>query len=241
MQHVISFSGGKDSTALLLMMLEKGMPVDRVIFVDTTKEFPQMYKHIRRVEEFIYPLRIEKVKIDYDYWFGEHIKTKGKNKGKKGYGWPDFRNRWCTALKREAFYKQLYNCKHNTKNCGLKIDSNILAVEYHGIAYDEKERCKNNKNRNIKYQLVEWKVTEKQALEYCYRKGFDWDGLYKIFDRVSCFCCPLQRIGELRLLYRRYKDLWKIIEDMDTKSYRKFRSDYTVEELSNRFAAENGI
>ena len=36
--HVVSFSGGKDSTAMLLYMLEKGMRVDRIINVDTTSE-----------------------------------------------------------------------------------------------------------------------------------------------------------------------------------------------------------
>ena len=33
--HVVSLSGGKDSTAMLLMMLEKGMPVDDILFCDT--------------------------------------------------------------------------------------------------------------------------------------------------------------------------------------------------------------
>ena len=33
--HVVSFSGGKDSTAMLLHMLELGMPVDEVVNVDT--------------------------------------------------------------------------------------------------------------------------------------------------------------------------------------------------------------
>lgn len=33
MKHVIQFSGGKDSTAMLLMMLEQGMTVDEIIFV----------------------------------------------------------------------------------------------------------------------------------------------------------------------------------------------------------------
>ena len=33
--HLVSFSGGKDSTAMLLMMLEKGMPVDDILFCDT--------------------------------------------------------------------------------------------------------------------------------------------------------------------------------------------------------------
>ena len=45
--NIVSFSGGKDSTAMLLMMIDKGITVDRIICVDTTKEFPQMYEHIK--------------------------------------------------------------------------------------------------------------------------------------------------------------------------------------------------
>ena len=41
--YVVSFSGGKDSTALLLRLLELNEPIDEVIFCDTYKEFPQMY------------------------------------------------------------------------------------------------------------------------------------------------------------------------------------------------------
>jgi len=42
--HVVSFSGGKDSTAMLLMLIEKQYPIDRVVCIDTTKEFP--YKRV---------------------------------------------------------------------------------------------------------------------------------------------------------------------------------------------------
>jgi len=34
--NIVSLSGSKDGTALLLMMLERGMQVDRVICVDAT-------------------------------------------------------------------------------------------------------------------------------------------------------------------------------------------------------------
>ncbi len=209
---------------MLLMMLEKGLPVDRVICVDTTKEFPQMYEHINAVQKLC-PVEIEVVKIDFDYWFGDHVKTKGKNKGKKGYGFPDFRNRWCTALKRDAVKRVQ---KTITGDC----------IQFHGIAFDEKDRCKNNAGRNIRYPLVEWQVTEKQALEYCYAKGFNWGGLYEKFHRVSCWCCPLSRIGELRVLYNDFPELWAELEEMDKKSFRKFRSDYSVKDLSEKFAME---
>ena len=224
--NIVSFSGGKDSTAMLLMMLEKGIKVDRVICVDTTKEFPQMYAHIKKVQALIEPLKIEIVKIDFDYWFGEHIKTRGKRKGEIGYGFPDFRNRWCTSLKREAVKK-------------IQKTISVESIQFHGIAFDEKERTLNNKGRNIKYPLVEWGITEEQALNYCYTRGLDWSGLYEKFHRVSCWCCPLSRIGELRVLHNEFPELWKELEEMDKKSFRKFRSDYSVVDLREKFANEN--
>ena len=44
--HVVSLSGGKDSTAMLLRMVEEGWPVDHIIFCDTGLEFPEIYDHI---------------------------------------------------------------------------------------------------------------------------------------------------------------------------------------------------
>ena len=242
--NVVSFSGGKDSTAMLLMMLERGVQVDRIINVDTTKEFPQMYDHIKKVESYI-GQKIETVKIDFDYWFGEHIKTRGKRKGEKGYGWPDFRNRWCTALKREAFSNILYRGEYDPRKRGIAVDEfhGIAVDEFHGIAVDEIERTKKNQDgsRSIHYPLVEWNVTEAQALQYCYDKGFDWGGLYEEGrSRVSCFCCPLQRIGELKLTFDKYTDLWDEIARMDNKSFRDFRSDYSLQELTAKFTSSRG-
>ena len=53
LEHIVSFSGGKDSTAMLLMMMEKNLPIDEIIFCDTGKEFPQMYEHIEKVQKYI--------------------------------------------------------------------------------------------------------------------------------------------------------------------------------------------
>ena len=52
-KHIVSFSGGKDSTAMLLMMLEKGLQIDDIVFTDTGVEFPEMYEHIEKVEQYI--------------------------------------------------------------------------------------------------------------------------------------------------------------------------------------------
>ena len=51
--NVVQFSGGKDSTAMLLHMIELNMPIDEIIFCDTGLEFPEMYEHIEKVEKYI--------------------------------------------------------------------------------------------------------------------------------------------------------------------------------------------
>ena len=48
----LSLSGGKDSTSLLLLMLEKNMPIDAVIYADTGMEFPEMEAHIAKLTSF---------------------------------------------------------------------------------------------------------------------------------------------------------------------------------------------
>jgi len=109
---------------------------------------------------------------------------------------------------------------------------------YSNGAFDEQKRVKNT---GIRYPLVEWKITEGDALHYCYNIGFTYNELYTKMNRVSCFCCPLQSLRDLEVIYTDYPNLWKIIEDMDKKSYRKFKYNYSVEELSNRFTKKNRI
>lgn len=220
MRHIVDFSGGKDSTDMLCSMIELNMKVDDIICIDTTKEFPEMYEHINKVEIYI-NRKITKVKIPFDYYFSEHIKTKGTRKGEKGYGWPDFRNRWCTALKRQ--YSKKYKCKGD--------------IEYQGIAFDEIERCQNNKTpgRIIKYPLVEWKRTENECLSRCYDRGFNWGGLYEKLDRVSCYLCPLSKLKELKFVHDNYPELWKEMMIMNFNSKRTFRSDYSLSKLNLKF------
>lgn len=222
MLNIVSFSGGKDSTALLLMMLEKGIRVDEILCVDMGKEFPEMYEHWKQVESYT-GRKITVLKLDksYDYWMFEHEKTKGKRKGSKGYGWATSMARWCTKLKTMLITKHL-------KSLGKPYQ------EFVGIAADEAHRCKDKM-----YPLVGWGITEAEALQYCYDKGFTWGGLYEHFHRVSCRCCPLKSIPELRMIYQYHPDVWQELKVMDARAYNQFRADYSIEDLDRRFDYES--
>ena len=40
--HLVSFSGGKDSTAMLLGMIERGMRIDCILFCDTGLDYEKI-------------------------------------------------------------------------------------------------------------------------------------------------------------------------------------------------------
>ena len=149
-----------------------------------------------------------------------------------GNGWPGMKVRWCTGqLKTHLIGKEVSR---------LKKEYQIL--HYVGIAADEPKRIKGEQ-----YPLAEWGVTEAQALKICYDRGFDWSGLYEIYRRCSCWCCPLQRIDELRKLRRHHPQLWAKLLELDEKALTQFghnalgqfKKNWTVAALEERFAAED--
>ena len=232
-QNIVSLSGGKDSTAMLLMMLERGEPIHSVVFFDTGWEFPEMLDHVDNLEKYtgLQFVRL-KPKNSFDYLLNDKpiIAKKGKLKGqvhRYGNGWPSMLRRWCTREKINAI-NRYYKKQKEFVSCI-------------GLAADEAKRVPivSKKKYQERYPLIEYDISEHDALKYCYENGFDWGGLYELFGRVSCFCCPLQRISELRTLRKHRHRLWEIMLEMDVNNNRGFKGLKTVHDLENRFAEED--
>ena len=251
-ENVISLSGGKDSVAMLLMLLERGEAIADIVFFDTGWEFPQMYEQLDWLEFFIHrkitrlrprlPVDVETEKSPFDWMFSEWpIVKRGTDKVHMiGRGWPSPTRRWCTGRKQEALRAHLLALTHR-KGFALPLQQCI------GFAADELGRLdgvtKQDGNYYVqRYPLVEWGITEADALAYCKKRGFTWGGLYRYFNRVSCFCCPLQGLGELRTLRWYFPDLWKRMLQMESwlpEGYwgRRFNHS-TISGLDVRFASE---
>lgn len=248
--NVVSLSGGKDSTAMLLMLLERGEPVADVVFFDTGWEFPAMYEHLEKLEAFTglkitrlharLPVGVEADKSPFD-WLLSDVPIARRGSGEIhmiGHKWPNAKIRWCTGHKRDAL---------NAYHLALTHRQNVTSplCQCIGFAADERHRLKSSAKRNSaycvqRYPLMEWGVTEADALNYCYKRGFTWSGLYHFFNRVSCFCCPLQRMDDLRTLRRHFPDLWQrmlVMESWLPENKRRFK-DSSVSALDASFAAE---
>ena len=84
-------------------------------------------------------------------------------------------------------------------------------------------------------------MTEADCLAYCKERGFDWEGLYDIFHRVSCWCCPLQSYDEMRKLRQHFPDLWQKLLYMDEHTWRTYVKGYSAKQLDTRFAFEDEL
>lgn len=243
--HAVSLSGGKDSSAMLLLMIERNMPIDMVLYADTGMEFPEMYDHIAKLDAYLYEQRGIHITVlrhpqGFEYLMFDEPKVKPRSIENRirlgvplhGNGWPGIRVRWCTgALKTKLIDKEV-----------KRLKGELGAIHYIGIAYDEAWRCK-----DAVYPLVEWGITEAQALKICYDRGYDFGGLYEIYNRASCWCCPFQRIGELRKLRKHHPELWAKLMELDDRAIKQFgpgplgqfKKDWSVLRLEQRFAQED--
>lgn len=210
MKKIVNFSGGKDSTAMLLRMIELNMPIDEIRYFDCGSwEFPQMHNHIKKVEEYIEkPIKWMKYKYDFDYLFSKKVTSKGF----EGYGFPSMNYRWCTGRKKEVLNKGI-----------SKEDILYIAFSIEELGRMQNAIRINKQRKNKIFPLIGWGWDNKDCLEYCYSKGFDWEGLYNYFDRVSCWCCPFQGLNSLRNLRKYFPEFWQRLLNMQKERMEKYK------------------
>ena len=227
MKYIASVSFGKDSLAMLLRLIEENKPLDEVVFYDTGMEFECIYNLRNKILPLLKAHNIKytelKPKETFLYTMFEKPVKKRNGAIGKGYSWCGGRCRWGTTEKLKAIEK---HCKGN--------------YEYVGIAYDEQNRLSKERKGNKLFPLPEWKMTEKDCLEYCYNKGYNWneDGieLYSILDRVSCWCCCNKNLKELENYYKYLPKYWNKLKELQSKTDRPMKyNKYTVFDLENKF------
>lgn len=235
MEHnIVSVSGGKDSTALLLLAIERQAENLQAVFCDTGHEHSLTYKYIEYLNEFVYP--INTVRFDFSDLIEkkrETVKTKWKDEGisedkinralevLKPTGvpfldgciyhgrFPGATVRWCSdELKVKPFFNQVVE--------PLLMGGDDV-IEWHGVRADEsrkraclterefKKAYDNGAERWIYRPILNWTAEEAFAMHRKY--GVDPNPLYKMgMTRVGCMPCIHSRKSELNEIANRFPD-----------------------------------
>ena len=247
----VAISGGKDSTATLLLAVEK-FGKDNVvgIFTDTGFEHSLTYKYLKYLES---TLKIKIIKIKSKKWKDLPTLIKAKKR------FPSIVYRFCTShLKQIPMAEFLCNRKEIKELWfGIRTEeSRNRKKKYQNISPKDtwnyrdwiKVSC-GDVRKNIREKLVHiscrfpilsW--TEKEVFDYLEQKKIKPNPLYlRGFKRVGCFPCILARLKELELCWqdkegkRNILLLAKIEEDLHSMGYyTRLRDDYTAKELIKR-------
>lgn len=192
--NIVAVSGGADSTALALLLWERGEDFE-LLFSDTGAELPEVYWLLPRLAKKINkPLHV----VSNGSFFQHFVA--------RNYMLPRPRARWCTRLLKQvpqdAFCKQ------------MQVEK--MAV---GIRADEPRRL-NMKPRNgieFYYPLADVGMDKKDVIEFC--KKYDLlNPVYEWRSNVSCFCCFFQRVGDWKGLMKYHPALYKIAEEWERQA-----------------------
>ena len=200
---VIAFSGGKDSTAMALRLIELEPEGDyRLICTPTGNELPEMFEHWKSISVLIGKPIVPIVAGS----LVPSVRSEGMI--------PNFRARWCTRkLKIIPYqgYLQKLVAEHGS------VTSCV------GIRDDEPEREAGDYSKVIgvtsRFPLREWGWGINQVLAYLESKGVS------IPSRTDCALCYWQRLGEWWNLWKDHPEMYAEGEALEGEMGHTFRSE----------------
>ena len=203
--HILSLSGGKDSTALAFFMKENMPEIFEkleLVFCDTEQEIPETYDYLNKIEIFlnkkITVLKPEK-SFDHLYDIRKFL--------------PSIVNRWCTGDLKIRVYEKYIKSKY------LEKDKNTVIYTYVGIRSDEFGRGISNSNKQIivKYPFQEFCISRDDIFKILYDVGINLPDYYKWRKRSGCYFCFYQSPNDWLNLYENHPDLF-----LKAMEYEKF-------------------
>lgn len=199
----VGWSGGKDSTATVLLHLQRGDKVKAVCYIPMfTEEIPLIlkdhYEFILKTADYFRSKGAE-VYIVSGMTYVEYVlhrATRGKNKGRI-FGFPCFYENRC-GFKRDSKVKAVERC-----------DVGEYDYEALGIAWDEKIRH-NQLNENKRSILVEEEYTQVDCALLCMDHGVH-SPVYADRKRDGCALCFNAKADERRRWFRDYPEAFNIL------------------------------
>lgn len=234
MKYIASLSGGQDSTAMVVRLLELGEPLDYIIFCDTGNEFEEMYDYLDRLDVYLQNkfgmtiTRLSAKKTLKELCFSPF--TKGKRKGQlRGLPYASSMS-FCTRELKKNISDRF--CKSLNDDC----------VMYLGYVAREKSRQYDNINKYIshKYPLCSWNWNEPEVSAYLKEKTL-FNNLYNYYTRTGCKFCPKQSLDSWYALYVNFPKDWNEAKDWELQAFlnnahiKNFRSDYSLIQLEKIF------
>ena len=168
-KHLLALSGGKDSSALAIYMLDKGIDMEYV-FCDTEKELDETYEYLTKLESYL-GKKIIFLKYADGYGFDEILQIKN------GF-LPSPESRWCTEYLKLKPYEQYIS------------DNDVIS--YVGIRADEPHRkgyISTKPNIKTVFPFVEDNIRREDVIRILNESGLGIPNYYRWRSQIGRASC----------------------------------------------------
>ena len=261
-RHIIPLSGGKDSTALAVYMIENhsNLPLE-FVFTDTGAELPETYGYLRRFE-MIFDIKINRLTaLDLP-----ELKVRSKagrrspfdvllNEVYSGF-LPSPQARWCTRILKIKPFEHFVGDDEAYSYIGIRADehrdgfksSGKLAAGEDASPGRSKPVAISGKNNILPvYPLKDIGFGIDDVRELLLGSGLDLPPYYDWRSRSGCYFCFYQQIGEWQGLKERHPELFEAAKSYEEvkPNGRRFtwsqsRSLEELEKIRERHEIEKG-
>ena len=179
---IVSFSGGKDSTATADIVVKAlGNPYITHLFGNTTLEFPMTTEYAERYRK-AHPMAEFRIAQNTDQNFYEVCKEIGP---------PARMMRWCCSMFKTGPITRVLNRKFGDKQIltfyGIRKNESVSRSKYSRVT-ENTETVKIQK-QTVASPIFEWKDLD--VWLYLLSEKVDFNDAYRLgYDRVGCWCCP---------------------------------------------------
>jgi len=196
-EHVLSYGGGVNSTALAIRLINEGWH-GPIVFADTSAEWPDTYCFIDYFErQWLIPRGQRIERLDGD-WIEPSMRPGLIEYCESAAKIPLAAIRWCTmSYKVRPLYRWI-------KQHGYEPDHRLI-----GIAADEAHR---QKGRIC--PLIDWGVDRAGCVAIIQAEGLD------VPRKSGCYICPFQRSSQWRELWQRWPELYARAERLEASVQR---------------------
>lgn len=207
---VISFSGGKDSTATADVVTKALSSPSLVhIFGNTTLEFPQTIEYANSYRDK-HPLAIFQVAKNDEQVFYDVCKDIGP---------PARMMRWCCSMFKTGPITRIINSMYRSQQIltfyGIRKSESLSRSKYNRIE-DDAGSVK-IQQQTVASPIFFWKDID--IWLYILAEDIDFNNAYRMgYDRVGCWCCPNNN--------QRAQFLSRIYMPEESKNWREFLIDF---------------
>ena len=195
MKYVISYGGGVQSTALVILSMRRQWPVDEIVHVDLlAAESPRTREYVEYIRNWLrdeYGREITVIERDL---YGDML----ANPSFTPVPWHGRRQKFMLRRQCTREYKVVPIQRYLTQKYPQALIKLML-----GISADEWTRMRQSSHSRIEhvYPLVEEMITRRHCLEIIRDAGLDLPA------KSSCWFCPYRSTGSQWALIRQYPHL----------------------------------